>query len=341
MSAWGLRGYAKVPTVASPTFCFKTFNALYKSRFPGRKVPSYDFLTWLIGFSEVDGCFRVYSNLYVLLFFTVAQGAPNVKVLEYIKENLGIGQIHKTKQDVFVYQVTSSADLRLIIAIFNGHLIVPSRMARFETFVAGYNLQQVKSLVDPNLHPYIQLKPNLLCPSLLNNWLRGYTEAEGCFSCTIHLYGYSVGDTRAQSTFTCQLYLSLKGVFSTPLRDNILSMWGVGSYYLNKRPDHYRISFCGVVGAGRISAYLENGKFVGIQERRYQLYKLLVADAKDKVHYTLHGAMDMKRRCGAINDAYKDMRKAKNRIEAWNKEVLPVIPPHPLNKRPSPLIRKP
>ena len=69
------------------TFDFYPFYIKYKAYFPKNTIPSSNFLTWFIGFSEGEGSFIV--NNRGDLAFVVTQSTSDIKVLHFIQETLG------------------------------------------------------------------------------------------------------------------------------------------------------------------------------------------------------------------------------------------------------------
>jgi cytochrome c oxidase subunit 1 len=66
------------------SFNFIAFKSVFTRKFPQSQIPSDEFLTWLIGFTEGDGCFTV--NKRNSLSFIITQGTANIKVLTHIQE---------------------------------------------------------------------------------------------------------------------------------------------------------------------------------------------------------------------------------------------------------------
>jgi LAGLIDADG endonuclease len=307
-------------------FNFAPFFAYYVQKFPGQPLPSVEFLTWFIGFSEGDGCFCVRKGFLRdnSLLFEVYQGTPNRGVLDYILQNLGFGYINKHKAYAFVYRVTAAADIRAIILIFNGHVIVPTRKERIDTFVTFYNLMPLSLRGGP----VIAHRKNNLSPTLKDNWILGFTEAEGTFSCNLNLI-----DNRRYN-FITRYSLCQKGKKNIPLWQHLIDLFGGGGLDGGTKgePKLYRYIIRGVNlgGVPRIYPYFDNCKFIGIKGRSYELFKELVADGAAKKHLTLEGGAEMNTRCKLINNAYAEMRKAKKLVEAKNDEALPVPGvPHP------------
>ena len=58
---------------------------------PTNLSPSYNFLSWFVGFTEGDGSFIV--NNRSDLAFVVVQSTTDIIVLHYIQETLGFGKV--------------------------------------------------------------------------------------------------------------------------------------------------------------------------------------------------------------------------------------------------------
>src|ERR1700712_3337073 len=72
-------------------FNFLPFCLKYKAYFPNNIIPSTNFLTWFIGFTEGEGSFIV--NNRGDLAFVITQSTSDLKVLYYIQETLGFGKV--------------------------------------------------------------------------------------------------------------------------------------------------------------------------------------------------------------------------------------------------------
>jgi hypothetical protein len=97
------------------------FKTAFTTKFPKSQVPSDEFLTWLIGFTEGDGCFSV--NNRQSLSFIVTQGTPNIEVLTHIQETLNMGRVLKQGPRVSRFIIERREHLELIILLFNGNIV--------------------------------------------------------------------------------------------------------------------------------------------------------------------------------------------------------------------------
>lgn len=139
---------------------------------------SFDFVfrNWFIGFTEGDGSFIVNKSGW--LEFKIRQSSNDAQVLFYIKKKLGFGSVTiQCKQSkTHHYRVRDKKGLLTLIYIFNGCLYTKKKNCQFVKWVNAFN-----NAYNTNIN-IIQRK-NIF--TLKNAWLAGFTDAEGCFTCTI------------------------------------------------------------------------------------------------------------------------------------------------------------
>jgi hypothetical protein len=134
------------------------------------------FKYWFIGFSEGDGSFIVNKDGY--LEFRITQSSLDAQVLFFIKKNLGFGvvRLQDKNNKTHCFRVRDKEGLFKLISIFNGNIFMNTRNIQFKLFIAAYNKEYKQSIV------YID---NNYKPGLSDSWLCGFTDAEGCFTCSI------------------------------------------------------------------------------------------------------------------------------------------------------------
>ena len=149
------------------------FTAFYKrrkeSRLAPNKKPSAQWLTWLIGFAERDGSFIVTNRGD--LMFVITQNNYNIEILHEIQRGLGVGRviIQSKALNASRYTVQDQIGLSLIVSLFNGNLILPSRQIGFEKFITGYN-----NIIDkPRIRAPIRTIPKI---QLINKTPTFFTE---------------------------------------------------------------------------------------------------------------------------------------------------------------------
>ena len=69
--------------------------------------------------------------------------------------------------------------LELLVALFNGNLVLPTKQRNFQKFVDLYNQKAGKGRI---ILEKVKLIQSEILPSLDNAWLSGLTDSEGCFT---------------------------------------------------------------------------------------------------------------------------------------------------------------
>ena len=165
-----------IPLVTVPSgFKFNLFYSLYVKRFPNTKIPSKSFLEWLIGFTEGDGSFVLNSRGTPV--FVITQSTSDIQILHYIQQTLGFGRVIKQGSSTSRFVVEDIASITLLVALFNGNLVFPLKQASFSRFLNAFNNRSKDTKV--------MFISTLITPTLNDNWLCGFTDAEGCFTCSL------------------------------------------------------------------------------------------------------------------------------------------------------------
>ena len=136
------------------------------------------FKSWLVGFAEGDGHFGIDERGY--LVFKITQSSIDAQVLFYIKKSLGFGSVsvQSTTNNTHQFRVRDKDNLIKIINIFNGNLITKAKILQFKLFLQAFNAKYNTNIDFINCINKV---------SLDNAWLSGFTDAEGCFTCSAFL----------------------------------------------------------------------------------------------------------------------------------------------------------
>jgi hypothetical protein len=227
------------------------------------------FLFWLIGFFEGDGCFLV-SNRKELNFI-ITQGDSNKEILDKIQSKLGFGHVIKQGSFVWRYIVRKKEEIRLLIYLLNGNIVLPTRKTQFCNFLETYNfkLKDKKDSIK-----YINQK-NL--PSLSNLWLLGFVEAEGCFS---------ISFLKNSSTYRIRFIVSQKGDSNLPILSHIIVIFGGGKIEGNGKKEFYNYILSGLKNIKLCFQYFDDNLnfFLGIKKEAYLKFKLLYNLIQNKEH---------------------------------------------------------
>lgn len=246
---------------------FSRFKNQWSISFKDSPFPSDEFLYWLIGFSEGDGCFLV--NNRKELSFILVQGKDNVALLYHIKDTQKKGNIIKQGPRVYRLIIQKKDHLLLIIHLFNGNLILPSRKILFNKFLLAFNSNYLVPI------QYI-LSHNSL--SLNNSWLLGFTEAEGCFTISI---------LNNSNAFKTRFILTQKGDINLPIFAEILQLFNTGTIEGHSKKDNYSYIVSGLKNVSLLYFYFDKFKFLGIKGESYLAFKYLNLRLTNKEHLNM------------------------------------------------------
>jgi hypothetical protein len=151
-------------TTPNNSFDFTLFYTKYKALYGDRPLPSKEFLTWLIGFTEGDGSFIV--NNRGDLAFVITQATSDIRTLEFIKETLGFGKVISQSAITSRFICRTKLQIELIISLFNGNLVFPSRQESLKNFIDGFNIWCTQGSIRLNK---IDFMPSTILPDLTNS----------------------------------------------------------------------------------------------------------------------------------------------------------------------------
>ena len=167
-------------TLRENNFNFNLFRRVYLSFFKKEFTQEDNWLIWFIGFTEGDGAIMVHKQR---LIFVITQKDP--MVLYEIKNVLGFGVV-KDFKGFSRYIVSNNLDCFLLYLIFNGNLVIKARIDQLERWYNNFLILKKLNLF--NNFNLIEIPKIIIVtakPSLLDSWLSGFTDAEGCFSINI------------------------------------------------------------------------------------------------------------------------------------------------------------
>lgn len=118
-------------------FNFSSFYKKHRAYLPNNISPSSNFLSWFVGFTEAEGSFIV--NNRGDLSFVVVQSTSGLKVLCYIQETLDFGKVISQSVKTSRYVTQNKREIEIIITLFNGNIILPTRKNQLNNFIKGFN----------------------------------------------------------------------------------------------------------------------------------------------------------------------------------------------------------
>lgn len=256
-------------STVTENFHFSNFYDKFYLHLPNITPPSPKFLSWFIGFTEGEGSFIV--NNRGDLVFVITQGNVDIKILEYIKETLGFGKVIPQSANTSRYVIQNKKEIELIIHLFNGNIILPSRKTKFKSFVKGFNNWVTKGRII--LNP-VELIHRDILPSLNDSWFTGFTDAEGCFTC-------SIGKDKG---FSLNFNISQKWEENIVILQHLCVLFNAGivSKHTADNVNEYRIG--GIKNCQKIFPYFNNHSLCSKKAISYNLWKEMHTDLLNKRH---------------------------------------------------------
>ena len=273
-------------TSTTDNFNFTLFDKKHKAYLPKHIVPSSNFLTWFIGFSEGEGCFTV--NNRGDLAFIITQSTTDIGVLHYIKETLGFGKVISQSLKCSRYVTQSKKEIDIIISIFNGNTVLPTRQKELDLFIKGFNNWSSKGNI--RLEPYIYIN-NTILPSLNNSWLAGFTDGEGCFTC-------SIGDKKG---FSFNFSIAQKGENNLVVLQELCVLFKGGIVSNHHVKDVYEYRIAGVNACPNVFNYYNEYTLLTKKSISYTLWKDIHQDLAAKHHLDPEKKLLMKEKARMIN----------------------------------------
>jgi hypothetical protein len=164
------------------------------------------FKIWLVGFTDGDGCFSVVkSGGTYRLQYSLSQSSYNLRILYYIKSQLGYGGVSKSSlQSWGNFRITDRKVLnQVIFPIFDKYPLLTSKYFAYLRFKKAYDILENKSLTTDQKNKEIEkllsdkLPSDYISPAISHLsetssyeeiadaisifWLVGFTEAEANF----------------------------------------------------------------------------------------------------------------------------------------------------------------
>lgn len=265
---------------AKRSFNFNEFYSMYSKLYPNNILPSQEFLEWFIGFTEGDGVFTVTSRGE--LNFVITQSTADVQVLFYIMKQLGFGKVIQQSKlnKTHRFIVRDAENLNLLCRLFNGNMVLFTRNARFLIFLAAFNYKALRLKMNP-----IQPISETVLPTLLDSWLSGFTDAEGCF--TLSLLSNSTG-------YRLRFILSQKWEVNKPILSHIRSLFGVGSVFQHSVADNWEYIVNGVKNNSAIIPYFDTHGLHSKKNEVYILWKKLRTQLMNGDHLKPSSRIEMK-----------------------------------------------
>ena len=302
--------------VATP-FRFKTFNILYNKHYPNANVPSQFFLEWFTGFFEGDGSFIISRGRPV---FVITQSSLDLPVLKYVQQTLGFGRIIKQGPNTHRFIVQDMANIALLVVLFNGNIVLPLKQSSFVLFLEAFNKQpysvQVQLMLGPKYDTPIHVAHTphrstyvgtyvpkavefiqpLIKPTTQDSWLSGFTDAEGCFTCSF---------LSNSNAYRFRFLLAQLGAASLPVLNHIATLIG-GTVRPHAKPNINELVVNGARNMEQVFKYFDTYSLHSKKARSYQIWREIHASIRKGEHLSPTSRAVLKSKAATINALSKD-----------------------------------
>jgi len=284
--------------ILKESFDFSEFNKKYSKFYPRNNMPDNKFLEWFIGFFEGDGSFIEVKRGDLAIVIT--QSNRDINILNYIKENLGFGNVicQSKKNNTYRWIVNKRRDQYLVSLIFNGNMVFPIKQIKFTSFLSKLNLKLIKNNED-----IILIKNNYILPTLNDLWILGFTDAEGCFTASI-LNNYN-------SAYRLRFILSQKYKANKYVLEHILNLFNkaqgnsniksVGQVVPHFIDNNWEIRINGLKNCKKILFYFNENPLLTNKKNSYLLFLDIIKDIENKYHLDPKKRIILKNKCKLIN----------------------------------------
>lgn len=151
-----------------------------------------EYLEWLVGFTDGDGCFSIIDyKPWLNHRFSIGLHLRDIQLLYKIKKCLGVGRVEINEKKAEFVIANMDQLISVIIPIFDTYPCLSRKFFQYQVWKDTL-LQRKQGqilLVRPEYAKDIaySLKPmeEILSLSYFDNWLVGFIEAEGSFSISI------------------------------------------------------------------------------------------------------------------------------------------------------------
>ncbi len=239
-----------------------------------RAAPSEEFLTWFIGFTEGDGSFiitrRVARPHTEDLQFVITQ--KEISVLEMIRDTFGFGRVIQQGQRTHRDIMQDKKALELLVALFNGNLVLPTKQRNFKKFVELYNQKAGTGRI--RLEKVQPIQSEIL-PSLDNAWLSGFTDSEGCF--TICFLSNS-------NAFRLRYLVSQNSQINLVILKHLIRLFKTGAIEPHSKKKHFAFIVNGIKACALVRPYFDKFPLKTQKNYSYLLWKQIQDHIRNKHH---------------------------------------------------------
>lgn len=276
------------------TICETSFNFEAYRKISGNKPEkiSDDWLTWFIGFSEGDGALLTGKDNRLRFVLTQKE----ITILNHIQTTLGIGRV-KSFGHFNRYIVDDKHGIFILTNLFNGNLVLSKRKVQLKKWLDIQNLTEVNR--------------NFI-PSLLDGWLSGLIDAEGCFNVSLF--------KRKAMTLGYQVKLRFM-IDQKDSLDTMLIIKDIWDMILTQRKFQnkdinsiYRVEINSFIKVQRIIDYLNQFELKTKKQESFNKWVTVYGLVNNKAHLTKKGLDEIRKISKEVNLITSITRKTGDKL---------------------------
>lgn len=181
-----------------------------------------------------------------------------------IKKELGFGvvRVQYSSNNTHCYRVRDKNNILKLISIFNGNIFLDTRKEQFKLWLSAFNLKYKENIL------YLDKE---FKPSLDDAWLSGFTDAEGCFTCSVY-------DNKSKTAKLVRLRYILSQKGNSDSMDHLANVLGGKNHFL-KSYDGYNVT----VNTTNLFSILKYFNLYPLKTKKYityfnwiKIYKLVI-----------------------------------------------------------------
>nr|YP_025763.1 putative site-specific DNA endonuclease [Tupiella akineta]AAQ18720.1 putative site-specific DNA endonuclease [Tupiella akineta] len=217
--------------------------------------------------------------------FVITQSIYDVAVLHNIMNTFGFGsvitqnKIQKTACFIVQDQVGNS----LLVSLFNGNMVLPTRQARFLLFLEAYNQLILKLFLSEKQVPrkrkairpltIVDKLPHTVLPTLEDAWITSLTDSEGCFHVRFSPSGYVI-----------ESHLNQKSELNMPILKYIKDLFGSGTIKPHHELNNWVWLVSGLKPCFSIQAYFKKYPLLSKKRLSFEKWRIIAIAIKAKKH---------------------------------------------------------
>ena len=205
--------------------------------------------------------------------------------------------------------VEDTANITLIILIFNGNLVFPLKQAKFSLFLEAFNKRLISSSICRQKYSFLEkdnievkrgdllkvekLIPTLVTPVFNDSWLAGITDAEGCFNFSL------LGNSTA---YRFRFLLAQLGEENLVVLRHLTTIIG-GVVRQHSKKGVYELTVNGVRNMEGVFKYFDCHSLLTKKSHSYKKWREVHTDILNGEHLSLTSRVKLKAKAASINSS--------------------------------------